>query len=591
MSSRGVTWLKERSHRLIGVFGFVLVMAMAGRIWLLQGLADRFLGCRWCVTPLAFKADLPVLAAVFWLFLASFLRSSFWWFFPLRTLAVAVLAFYLVDVAVTAEFSTRLLIGDIVVYAGQPDIVWGYLGSFAWHELLMAGVFVMVVVFLTVSPPTVVVSKRIVASVGAITLLLIIAAEAAITSPRYVHGWVIENVVAANQEPGAARAYSQGYLQRWRETLGKGKEHNCVTGRNQKENIVVLVLESWSPYHSRFWSGLNNWTPRLDGLARENVALYQFYAGGHNTNRGLVSLLTGRDFVLPIKPPREVEAFETAWNPARSLPESLKSQGYKTAFLTSGNLAFVHKGEWLKNIGFEHVEGHEHAAYRGEERLHFDAAPDDALYARALEYIHQHRQKARPDLVVVETTSTHGPYVQPHTRERSEEAVVRYMDETASSFIRSLRAQGFFDDGMLLVVSDHRAMTMISTEEIRRFGRSAASRIPAFLITGHAERKVVDEPFHQADVMPTLLTHVKAEHCHEGAVRDFLDPEASDSRCLLHARGDDREQVDVFCGSGNGTVRVEGDESRFIASKRMSAEQRERVLARIAIERFGAKAQ
>lgn len=358
----------------------------------------------------------------------------------------------------------------------------------------------------------------------------------------------------------------------------------------------MLIVESWSPYHSAFWSGFNDWTPRLDALARRGQAFKRFHAGGYNTNEGLISLLTGMEFVLPITPPSQAQAFETAWHKPHTLPVQLSAAGYHTHFITSGDLSFTRKGEWLLDIGFDRVEGHDHPDYDGLPRLHFGAVADDVLYARAGRLIAELHEREQAFFVVVESVSSHHPFIHPYTGQRDEEAVMRYVDAAAADFIEALEKDGFFDNGLLFVVSDHRAMTFVSRAEVQLFGRAAASRIPGFIFAGEQHNgeptyeagDQIDTLLHQADLPRTVLNRVSDQVCATADRRDMLARPDQGAQCIFHARGDHRDRIDVLCDHAEGTVEVDGDNSRFVDHSGLNATERQTILLRIAAQRLQA---
>lgn len=300
-------------------------------------------------------------------------------------------------------------------------------------------------------------------------------------------------------------------------------------------------------------------------------------------------MLTGQPFVLPMSSSQDAVPFETAWGSSETLPLQMKERGYRSAFLTSGDLSFTHKREWLQDIGFEVIQGQEQSDYDGIDRLHFNAVPDDVLYDHALKVIGRLESDSQPYLSVIENVSSHHPYVHPYTGERSEQAVIRYVDKAAADFIAKLRSEGFLDDGILVVVSDHRAMSFVSSEERQLLGRGAASRIPGFIMTGDASGKNVTALLQQADIPATLLARVSPQVCNIQFERNMLSPAAtSPTRCVMHARGDQRSHVDVFCPGGEGTVEVAGDDSRFVESEGLTKARRSALLDRIARERIRA---
>lgn len=352
--------------------------------------------------------------------------------------------------------------------------------------------------------------------------------------------------------------------------------------------MVMLVLESWSTYHSRRWlakSG-NDWTPRIDALAGQGLWFSQLYAGGHTISKGLTSLLVGKEMRLPVLPVDQIEFFAGGWDGSTSLPEQLAGAGYRSVFLISGDLGYTRKGEWLKHIGFDRVSGNEAKAYAGIKRHQFGGVADTVLYAHAREVVREQRRAGLPSFTVVENVSTHQPYDQPETGEQSAEAVFRYMDNTVADFIEGLRDDGFMDDDVLIVVSDHRAMTFETVAEHQVFGLSAAARIPGFILADGVTPGEVSEPTHQADMMFTVMDQAGAKVCGRRGRRSLLSEHELTPRCLLHAWGDERDKVDVFCSGGQGRVEVDGGNSWFVRASSISAQMQRRVLDDIARERL-----
>lgn len=218
---------------------------------------------------------------------------------------------------------------------------------------------------------------------------------------------------------------------------------------------------------------------------------------------------------------------------------------------------------------------------------HFGAVADEVLYEFAFDYLRERRVDEHPSFVVIENVSSHHPFIHPDTQVRSEEAVFRYMDDSAADFIEHLLDDGFLEQGLLVVVSDHRAMTFVTPEEREALGRGAASRIPGFVLTRDKPAAAVNEPVHQADLLPTVLRHVGEELCWPTPMCDWLVHEEIAPRCLLHARGDQRDRVDVFCPTGEGTVAVAGDDSAFVDVEGLNNAEQKQVLDNIIRQRLG----
>jgi lipoteichoic acid synthase len=582
-------YTRPSAYATLGIFIGLLLGSLFARLFVLQELALVYLNCRWCIVASVINADIPLLGVLAWLFIIGLMTAHRIFSITLRSLVMMGVLFYVADVVVMSQFVVRLSISDFVTYLAQPFVIWRHLSTFSTLQIFIASMILLASVALTIHKPNGLISRR---TLGGWTVSLVGLAlinPLVFPAPTLVHDWAIRNVFMANQPTGVSRDYGASTRERiMKDHLADTENTKCRTGHNRKGNIVVLVIESWSAYHSAYWSGLNDWTPRLDEIARKSLSFRNFHSGGPNTMEGLMALFTGRDFALPIAKPIPAAPFETAWGLSISLPRLLKSEGYHTAFLTSGNLAFTRTGEWLKNIGFDYVEGHEYIGYKGIERHQFESVADDVLYNRVIKYIGEVGIES-PLFLVVETVSSHHPFVHPYTKERSEEAVFRYVDGAAVDFIEELESHHFFQEGILVVLSDHRAMTILPQVESRLFGRGAASHIPAFIVSGEVGGQQVDRIFHQADLMPTLIAHVSDKYCFTGPVRDMLAVEDTEPRCVFHARGDRRDHINVLCADGSGTVKVDGDDSRFVNSENLSLEAQRLMLNKIAWQRINAQ--
>ncbi|WP_158640342.1 LTA synthase family protein [Pseudothauera hydrothermalis] len=580
----------------------LLVGLFAWLAWQRTVLVDRIfgsaIGCSGCLTTDVLLHDALLLGGACLAGIVGISALPRFLGLILRGLALLCAAMYWGDLATLTTFNTRLRISDILIYGAQPDVVLRHLhttGQINIGSVLGACGLLAAVFFYLFLPRWASVAPRKMAG------LLVFPATAIIIGfsvpPRpYVHDWGVRNVLAANFDIGVAQPYSDGA--RIAAEGAPPSEPVCAAGVGFRGDIVLLILESWSPYQSMLFGGIRDWTPGLDSFALRHGYHTQMHAAGFTTNEGLMSLLAGVEFLSPVKPFSKIGPFETAWGLENTLPKVLHGLGYHTAFLTSGDLAFSRKGAWLADIGFDYVEGHDHPIYNNHPRLHFGAAADEVLYERAKQYLFDRQAQDRPVLLVIESVSSHHPYIHPLTREASQEAAFRYMDASAAKFLGDLEDAGFLKRGHIIVASDHRAMIPITREEISRFGRGAASRIPMIWAgpkLPRGEHRVLVG--HQADMIDSIKWLAAEQFCSERQ-RPVLFAPAADSqttgRCAFHARGDDRDVIDVFCpNGGEGSIKLRGDQTRFQSKSGLDAEQTTAIVAwvnryRILAEQRGA---
>ena len=559
--------------------------ALAWRLLTLESMLGSAAACQMCISKAAATADAPFWIAWLMILWLSYRVPRVWPGRILRVIIALALLIYLLDTYVLANYTTRLYLSWVTLYASQPKVVLQHVANThsGWVLGSMLAVSSLTVIFIWHRPRQNLASWW--TSTTAILALAFVPFLFAGDKLYYVHAWATRNVFTANQIHGLSRPYSSNYLERAFETLSP--QSQCSQGDNRRRDVIVLILESWSAYHSPLWGGYRDWTPGLDLIAKEHTQFAKFIGGGYNTNHGLMSILAGTPVLAPLSSLFTRVSFDPAWGWPHSLPAQLGRAGYFTAFLTSGDLSFTGKGNWLRHLGFDEVEGHMHPSYRGLPRIHFNAAPDAALYRRAIQYWRAH-PVGQPLALVIESVSSHNPFMHPLTRESGEEQAIRYMARTAADFQRTLTAKGFFSKGgLLIMVSDHRAMTAVSPEEFEVIGTDAAARVPMVVIASHDTAGTVTTLTHQADIAPSIAALMTPQGCgYPGWQSLFKKSPESQQRCVFHARGDDWGLLEVVCTDGQGTVRLAGDDSHFVNVEDIQPNRQQELLHEIAVLRY-----
>jgi lipoteichoic acid synthase len=384
--------------------------------------------------------------------------------------------------------------------------------------------------------------------------------------------WVVNNFIEVNISGGVGRDYSREFKQ----VILLEKNHFIppfirINSKKETRNIIILVVEGLSNWQSKAVSGLADITPHVDRIVSENVVFKNFYANGYTTEGGLIALFSGE---IPIPPPWQVSesAKFQGFGDGLTVPGLLKSSGYWTEFLTTGDLSFTDKNSWLLKIGFNHIEGHDSPFYDGLKRIHFNAASDKALYDRVLTRLQE--LEGRKYCLVVETVSSHQPFTDPFTGELAPiEVPLRYTDEMVGFFYDALKSQGFFDNGLLFIVGDHRSMTPLRLGEYKLYGESSTARVPLILADGgRSGQRVIAKAFQQTDLLPSLMSAFSGVRINSPFYGDFLTEPFRSPRYILHTRGDDRSLVSVFGHNAQATIKLKGDRTGIIAGEVDDAE-------------------
>lgn len=522
--------------------------------------------------------------AVLWLVST---RTRGWVGIALRAFVAIAVVVTAADVIMMLVFSCRFNLRDALVFGGHLGTWFRFLDVGMTHPTSRTILASLVALWTLASLPAFIwIPVRVKSDrffvLGLVGAGLILLAGMIETPLGADHRAFVCSVWELALRDTSARTYSDAFKRSVAETVRRSRPSVvCDVPRadGQRPDIVMLVLESWSSYHSKYFGGNRDWTPQLDLVAARSLAFTNCIANGLITEHGLIALLAGEEPFSPSGIPQrgKWECFSGFHGAERSLPRLLAHSGYISYYLTTGPLAFSCKHQFLDSIGFDFLSDIGDAFYKngkpGGEPWPESVfgPPDQALYLRTLALLDEIRAQrssggvAHPLLLVLETTSSHVPFMCPDGPPHTEERVMRYVDREAAGFIHSLDAGGFFcAGGLLLVISDHRAMTPLGPDEVALFGESAQWRIPLFFNAGFLGGGRRDgHMVSQADIAPTLEWLVTGSAPVAGRRGLLLCPEVIGGRfqaARLPASFGSVVAWDTLKGVA-GTIRWNGDNS------------------------------
>lgn len=559
MAQGDAEWRRRLSAAVVPLAVLAIGLA-AYKLHLLQRFGLQLFDCRGCLAGHALIHELQLLLLLATLHGLSLLFTSAWLRRGLRVLVITILLLAALDHLVLTQFVTRFTLYELIRFSGEPHTVLTFiqLHLLTWRaltlSLIMTTAFVLLFArYLLEAPP----STR--AHWPGVLILLSGTLATSVVShvqPPQFHARYQQHSLSAFLAPQSrTRPYTAAFAASVPPAPPPLPER-CHAGQGMRPNVILVVFESLSLYHSHAFSGIHDWTPNLDRLAGQGLTLERFIANGTSTEDGLLALLTGEP---PVSPPGTLGAFEQTRPGMQTVARTLAHMGYRTAFLTTGDLAFSDKGEWLDLIGFQVREGHTAPFYDGMPRGHFQAASDGALYDRALQWMSE-TSEDQPFFLTLETVTTHHPFIDPDTGRMSEERAFRYADRALGRFADALGAQGFFDQGVLLITSDHRAMVPIRRQEYLLLGERAYSRIPFVAVGAGLPPQRSWETFSQTDLLPSLRYWLGREPvCLDANQGIFLPAPRQMPTCLYTRRSYDPNSLFVECGEVIRTLRLDAD--------------------------------
>ncbi|EED36151.1 phosphatidylglycerol--membrane-oligosaccharide glycerophosphotransferase [Luminiphilus syltensis NOR5-1B] len=240
-----------------------------------------------------------------------------------------------------------------------------------------------------------------------------------------------------------------------------------------QKNIVHIYLESVERtyFDETIFPGL---VPNLKRLEKEAISFTAIdqVIGTEWTIAGMTAAQCG----IPLLAGGNTMSGADQFLPgANCMGDMLHEQGYHLNYLGGAALDFAGKGNFYTSHQFDDVQGREElvGTLDDPEYLSSWGLYDDSLFAIAEEKFDALAAADAPFVFFMLTLDTHNPIG--HVSERCEEVVygdgsnpilnaVHCADQMAAEFIERIRGSDIFDNTLLVVSSDHLAMTNSATE-------------------------------------------------------------------------------------------------------------------------------
>lgn len=277
----------------------------------------------------------------------------------------------------------------------------------------------------------------------------------------YAPGWfksIPDNIISINY---SAMRENLGTLSNINATNSYQKFFTKKRWLHQQPNVIVVFAESLSPIDSLRVGGKNNNLPYFDLIQKQGITFTNFVNDGCTSDTAHIGLLLGLE---PIKPLwSQISAYSGYTSYTEPLPVFFNKLWYIPIFVSAVNLEFLNQKSFLSWVGFSQIIGEEN--FTGEKKYVFDAAPDHVLYNRTLETI---KKQDKPYFMVLQSISFHKPYNTPYGATQKD--ALRYADKSLFYFYLQLKKSGFFNNGILVVVTDHRKMEPLEVWEKEALG-------------------------------------------------------------------------------------------------------------------------
>jgi phosphoglycerol transferase MdoB-like AlkP superfamily enzyme len=271
--------------------------------------------------------------------------------------------------------------------------------------------------------------------------------------------------------------------------------------RQNKMNVVIFVMESWSGNITDQTMNVKNPTPNYQKMVKNGIHYTNFYASGQRTIQGIQAVVGS----IPNVAYDDILGSPIEQNKLRPLGNILKEFGYKTIFIHGARAGSMGFEAFAKLSGFD--------KYVSKDDFDMTKAKDDGTWGIFDHYVFERandefKKMGEPFLGVIMSLSSHTPYAVPSDEFKYYDSTVanykflnslRYSDWSLGKFFEIAQKAEYFENTLFVIVADHAEGTG-EKSLIELFRIPCLFYAPAYL------KPSIDSTVHsQVDILPTVL--------------------------------------------------------------------------------------
>ncbi|WP_434607485.1 LTA synthase family protein [Bacillus paranthracis] len=286
------------------------------------------------------------------------------------------------------------------------------------------------------------------------------------------------------------------------------------------KNVIVVTLESLQTFLIGATVNGQEVTPFLNEFINESYYFDNFF---HQTGQGKTS---DSEFLIdtslyPLN--RGAVFFTHGNNDYTATPEILRQQGYFTSVFHANNATFWNRNIMYSALGYDRYYNELDYKITPETNLnwglkdieYFDQSVDilktvdQPFYARFLTLTNHYPFTYDEDTKFIEPYNSGNGVFDRYI------VTARYLDESIKKFIERLKAEGMYDDSIIVLYGDHygisekhnRAMAQfLEKDQITEFDTLNLQRTPLYIhVPEQTEGQTISKPTGQIDMKPTIL--------------------------------------------------------------------------------------
>ena len=269
----------------------------------------------------------------------------------------------------------------------------------------------------------------------------------------------------------------------------------------EKQNVIFLIMESYSKEFVGFYNNHEGYTPFLDSLMHHSMVFTNAYANGLKSIEALPAITAS----IPTLMTNPFITSDFARNKFQSLASLLNNEGYSTSFFhggkrgTMGFYSFAHRAGFQEYYGLE--EYSKNTDFDGTWGI-FDG-PFMQYFADNL------NAKKEPFFSTFFSLSSHPPYVLPKNYKNTEKNIletIKYSDNCMRNFFNEIKNKKWFKNTIFVITADHTSPSQYVKKYKNPIGRYA---IPLVIFKGDSSLIGKNNNIvQQIDILPTILDQI-----------------------------------------------------------------------------------
>jgi phosphoglycerol transferase MdoB-like AlkP superfamily enzyme len=272
--------------------------------------------------------------------------------------------------------------------------------------------------------------------------------------------------------------------------------------QKRTDNVVIIILESFSHEFIGTLNGGKTYTPFLDSLMKQSLYFKNGFANCRKSIEAIPAILAG----LPSLTDNSYISSRYAGNRLKALPFILQEHGYQTSFFHGGKNGTMGFDEFSKISGIKEYYGMNQ--YKGPEAFDGNWGIFD------FEFLQFTANKLttfkQPFFSAIFTLSSHHPYLVPERfnsvipgNEEPQLRAIRYTDISLRNFFSVAKKQPWYKNTLFVLVADHTAK-IIDNKYNNPVG---TFRIPVIFYHPGLDslRGEREDIVQQTDIMPSVL--------------------------------------------------------------------------------------